>query len=114
MEEALHHAKAVSHIVGNPAFVELYEEFSGKELNGKLIRSKYDLLGILASGAKLTMMEDKAEIQTPIEVRLPVEEELTEKLPIWMIVAVVSGACALLVILFFAFRGRKASRDYVV
>lgn len=59
----------VGYIVANPAFTELYETVSGKELNGKLIRSKYDLLSVLAASVAMTMMEDKAEVQIPIQVQ---------------------------------------------
>jgi len=110
LEKALMTAKEDSRTVANPIFVELFDKISGKELNGKLIRSKYDLLGVLASGAKLTLSEEKAEVQTSIKVREPDQEESTQKIPVWMMVLVSTFVCVLLVVILYRFSPRKASR----
>ena len=110
MEQALQKAKLDSRTLANPAFTELFESLVGKEVDGKLINSKYDLLSILASKATITkLVDDELDVSIPLEAKSAPSEMGALEYPLWQIALTVLAACVLVATITYAVRPRSRS-----
>lgn len=107
VEQALLKAQQDSKTLANPAFTEFFESVVGQELNGKLITSKYDLLGVLATKADITRVEDQMEVEIPLEAKNTVLEKEVKGYPLWQIALATLVACAVLATIVYALRARS-------
>lgn len=73
LEHSLQEARRDAQMINDTNFNNLYQSLYGKSVNGKSVRSKSDLLGILALSVKSTVIDNSAELETPVEVRVPAE-----------------------------------------
>lgn len=78
LEHSLQEARRDAQMINDTNFNNLYQSLYGKSVNGRAIRSKSDLLGILALSVKSTVMDNSTDLETPIEVRVPVQTATEE------------------------------------
>jgi|GEM_PF-987040 hypothetical protein len=107
MEQALLKTQQDSKTLDNPAFTECFESVVGQELNGKLSTSKYDLLGVLATRADITRVEDNLEVEIPLEAKNSVLEKEVQGYPVWQIALAALVVCAVVATIIYAQRTRS-------
>lgn len=68
LEKSLQEARRDAQMLNDTNFNNLYQSLYGKSVNGRLIKSKADLLGVLALSVKSTIVDNSTTLETPIEV----------------------------------------------
>jgi hypothetical protein len=73
LEHSLQEARRDAQMINDTNFNNLYQSLYGKSVNGRSIRSKSDLLGVLALSVKSTVIENSADLEIPVEVKVPIQ-----------------------------------------
>lgn len=68
LEKSLQEARRDAQMLNDTNFNNLYQSLYGKSVNGRLIKSKADLLGVLALSVKSTIVDNSTIVETPVEV----------------------------------------------
>lgn len=76
LEHSLREARRDAQMINDTNFNNLYQSLYGKSVNGRVISSRSDLLGILALSVKSTLIDNSTDLETPIEVRVPVQSSV--------------------------------------
>jgi hypothetical protein len=73
LEHSLREARRDAQMINDTNFNNLYQSLYGKSVNGRVVSSRSDLLGILALSVKSTLIDNSTDLETPIEVRVPAQ-----------------------------------------
>lgn len=111
LEHSLREAKRDAQMINDTNFNNLYQSFYGKLVNGRVIRSKSDLLGVLALSVKSTVLDNSIQAETPVQISVPLHEPLSgaEGKSGWIIGIIAMIAVAALGVIYY-FRNIKDKR----
>lgn len=109
VEAALHEATKESESLANSAFTDLFESVKGQLVGKRHIKSKADLVGVLAASAEISVVEgDEMEISLPLEVENRTAEKSGADRSRWIYLMIAIVICA---VLLGAYLGRKRTRE---
>lgn len=109
MEVALQEAKKDSKSLANSHFTSLFESVKGQLIGKQRIKSKADLLGVLAASAEISVVEGgEMEISLPLEVENRTAEKSGADRYRWIYLMIAIVICA---VLLGAYLGRKRTHE---
>jgi hypothetical protein len=111
LEHSLREARRDAQMINDTNFNNLYQSFYGKLVNGRVIRSKSDLLGVLALSVKSTVLDNSIQAETPVQITVPLQEPPSgaEGKSGWIIGIIAMIAVAVLGVIYY-FRNIKDKR----
>lgn len=109
LEHSLREARRDAQMINDTNFNNLYQSFYGKLVNGRVIRSKSDLLGILALSVKSTVLENSIQAETPLQISIEEQPSAAERKSGWIIGIIAMTAVAVLGVVYY-FRKIKDKR----